>query len=78
MKAHWAPRNAAPTTHRGLALSGPVECLREMAADGVGLIDLVVAGDSMLKLDLFSRQAVLRASDRSVGRVQSSRAGPFD
>lgn len=68
VRAHRA-RAGVVTAHKsGVLVSGPIDCLLEMAADGVGLVDLIVAGDSMLKLGLFTRHALRSAASHWVGR----------
>lgn len=52
----------------GVPLSAPVACLLEMAADGLGLIDLVVAADSLLRLKRVTRDQLVAAATSYRGR----------
>jgi Protein of unknown function (DUF559) len=47
--AHFAGAGASTTFREGMRISTPTQAFLELAASGVGLIDLVVAGDSLVK-----------------------------
>ncbi len=68
IKAHRAPDAARPVQKAGLPVSSPVQCLLEMAGDGIGLVDLVVAGDGLLKLKRFGLADLKEAATRWSGR----------
>lgn len=68
IRAHRALQGAVVSQHQGLTVSSPLQALREMAADGVNLVDLVVAGDSLLKQHRFSLLELKAAAAGWVGR----------
>ena len=68
IKAHRASPNTVVVEHAGVRLSSPLDCLLEMAAAGVGLVDLVVAGDSLLKRKRFTLDQVKLAAAGWTGR----------
>ena len=47
--AHYANAGAQPTFRAGIRISTPTQAFLELAASGVGLVDLVIAGDSLVK-----------------------------
>jgi len=47
--AHHGPRRPARTSRKGLPISTPVQAFLDLASAGVELVDLVVAGDSLVK-----------------------------
>ncbi len=49
IRAHRSRAAAMTSVRDGIATSTPAQALLEMAGDGVGLIDLVVAGDGLVK-----------------------------
>ena len=51
----------------GVRLSSPEQVFCELAGTGVGLVDLVVAGDAMLKSKRASRKSLTVAVDRMTG-----------
>lgn len=68
IKAHRLRQAAIVQDHHGVALSPPLQALREMAADGVGLVDLVVAADSLLKKQRFTLAELKVAAAGWAGR----------
>ena len=68
IKAHRAAPHAVVTEHAGVRLSSPLDCLLEMASAGVGLVDLVVAGDSLLKRGRFTLNQLKQAANGWTGR----------
>lgn len=59
---------AEPTqTRNGVRLSSPDQVFCELASAGVGLVDLVVAGDAMLKHKRASLESLTKAVDRMMG-----------
>ena len=59
---------ADPTqTRNGVRLSSPDQVFCELAGAGVGLVDLVVAGDAMLKNKRASIESLTKAVDRMTG-----------
>ena len=61
--AHLGPASAQTTTCDGLAISTPVQAFLDLASVGVNLVDLVIAGDSLVKAnDLDPREFVAAAA----------------
>ncbi len=54
-------------TQNGIRLSSPDQVFCELASAGVGLVDLVVAGDAMLKRKRASLVSLTKAVDRMAG-----------
>lgn len=67
VKAHRAGRADQVRTRSGIPLSSPIECFRELAATGTGLVDLVVLGDSLVAAGHFSPKHLIRAAADWVG-----------
>ncbi|HEY5847931.1 MAG TPA: DUF559 domain-containing protein [Microlunatus sp.] len=57
----------AVTIRHGVRLSRPTQVFCELAAAGVGLVDLVVAGDAMVKKGLATLESLTRSVDRMSG-----------
>lgn len=68
IKAHRAAAGSRVIDHAGVRLSSPLDCLLEMASAGVGLVDLVVAGDSLLKRQRFTLDQLKHAATGWTGR----------
>lgn len=68
IKSHISATGDRSTTHRRLPVSPPIQAFLELAAVGVGLVALVVAGDSLVKKKRFSLDALIRACDTYTGR----------
>jgi hypothetical protein len=66
--AHLAADDAGVTVHRGLAISTPVQAFLDLASVGVSLIELVVAGDSLVKATKLDPAALIQAADTWSGR----------
>ena len=56
-----------PETRNGVRLSSPDQVFCELAGAGVGLVDLVVAGDAMLKNKRATIESLTKAVDRMTG-----------
>lgn len=54
-------------TRNGVRLSSPDQVFCELAGAGVGLVDLVVAGDAMLKHKRASLESLMKAVERMTG-----------
>ena len=48
IKAHLAHPDSAVVQHRGVRISTPQQAFLDLAASGVRLVDLVIAGDSLV------------------------------
>ena len=57
----------AVTIRQGVRLSRPTQVFCELAAAGVGLVDLVVAGDAMVKKGLATIESLRQSVDRMSG-----------
>jgi hypothetical protein len=68
IKAHRASASIEVMETAGVRLSSPLDCLLEMAASGIGLVDLVVAGDGLLKRERFSLEQLTFAAAGWTGR----------
>jgi hypothetical protein len=55
------------TVRHGLRISAPEQVFCELAAAGIGLVDLVVAGDTMLKKGLATLESLTRSVDSMSG-----------
>jgi hypothetical protein len=79
LRAHRSPTWAESTTHRGVLVSTPQQCFRELAAAGLGLIDLVVLGDTLVKGGHVTPRALVDAAAtwRGRGSRMARRAAGF-
>jgi very-short-patch-repair endonuclease len=66
--AHLAGEGAAITTCRGLSLSTPAQAFLDLASVGTSLVDLVIAGDSLVKATRLEPDALIEAADAWPGR----------
>ena len=66
--AHLANDQARVTTRYGLAISTPVQAFLDLAGVGVSLVDLVIAGDSLVKATMLDPAALVEAADAWSGR----------
>jgi very-short-patch-repair endonuclease len=66
--AHLAGKDVRVTTHHGLAISTPVQGFLDLASVGVSLIDLVIAGDSLVKATKLDPATLIEAADAWSGR----------
>jgi very-short-patch-repair endonuclease len=66
--AHLAGAGVRVTTRHGLAISTPVQAFLDLASVGVNLVDLVIAGDSLVKATKLSPAALVEAADEWHGR----------
>jgi very-short-patch-repair endonuclease len=66
--AHLASADVRVTTCRGLAISTPVQAFCDLASVGVSLIDLVIAGDSLVKATKLEPAALVEAVGAWSGR----------
>jgi hypothetical protein len=65
---HLAGAGVRVTTRYGLAISTPVQAFLDLASVGVGLVDLVIAGDSLVKATRLHPVALVEAADVWSGR----------
>ena len=66
--AHLAGDSARVTTRYGLAISTPVQAFLDLASLGVSLVDLVIAGDSLVKATRLNPASFVEAADAWSGR----------
>jgi hypothetical protein len=66
--AHLAGAGVRVTTRFGLPISTPAQAFLDLASAGVCLIDLVVAGDSLVKATKLDAAALVEAADAWTGR----------
>ncbi len=66
--AHFAGPAVRVTTRFGLAISTPVQAFLDLASVGVSLIDLVIAGDSLVKSTKLNPVALVEGADAWSGR----------
>lgn len=64
---HLADPATPSTRHRGVAISTPTQAFLELAATGVSLVDLVVAGDSLVKATRVAPQTFAAAAGEWTG-----------
>lgn len=79
LTAHRKPKWAQPTRRNGLLISSPEQCFRELAAAGLGLVDLVALGDAFVQQKRLTPEAlvVAAASWRGQGSGLARRAAGF-
>ncbi len=68
IRSHVAAAGSQVTTFRGLRISTPEQAFLDLAAAGVDLVDLVVAGDSLVKRKRTTPEALVSAAARWRGR----------
>lgn len=68
IQAHWSMTQASVIRLRGLPVSSPTQAFLELARLGVSLVDLVVAGDTLLKATGIERVAFVTAAESCHGR----------
>jgi hypothetical protein len=66
--AHLAGRDVRLTTRYGLPISTPVQAFLDLASVGTSLVDLVIAGDSLVKATKLDPVALVEAADAWSGR----------
>jgi very-short-patch-repair endonuclease len=66
--AHLAGAGVRVTTRYGLAISTPVQAFLDLASVGVSLVDLVIAGDSVVKATKLNPATLVEAADEWQGR----------
>jgi len=66
--AHRSPASPEVRTIDGMEVSTPSRCFCELAADGVGVVDLVVLGDSLVKAQEVTTDQLVDAAERWPGR----------
>jgi hypothetical protein len=66
--AHLAGADVRVTTRYGLAISTPVQAFLDLASVGVGLVDPVIAGDSLVKATKLDPVALVEAADTWSGQ----------
>lgn len=65
---HLADPRTPSTRHRGVAISTPTQAFLELAATGVSLVDLVIAGDSLVKATRVSPSTFIAAAREWTGQ----------
>lgn len=63
IRAHWSMSPPSVVRLRGLPVSSPTQAFLELAQVGVGLVDLVVAGDSLAKATRIRPEAFIAAAE---------------
>ena len=66
--AHLAGETVRVTTRHGLSISTPVQAFLDLASVGVSLVDLVIAGDSLVKATKVDPATLVEAADAWSGR----------
>jgi Protein of unknown function (DUF559) len=66
--AHLAGAAARTVSHRGLTMSTPAQSFLDLASVGVSLIDLVIAGDSLVKATGLDPGELVAAAEAWLGR----------
>lgn len=67
IRAHRARALTEVRLHDGITLSSPAQTVIEMASDGVGLLDLVVAADAMVRSGCLTLKELLAAAKTWTG-----------
>jgi hypothetical protein len=62
VRSHYRKGMAQTTLRKGLSISTPDQTLLDLAAGGVGLVDLVVVADGMIKAGHTSAQRLIDAA----------------
>lgn len=68
ISAHQTCDESDLVAHRGIRVSTPARCFCELATDGVGLVALVVADDSLVKSGAVTPPELIAAADNWPGR----------
>jgi very-short-patch-repair endonuclease len=68
LKCHYGNGRPQVTTLEGMLISTPEQSFLDLASVGVGLVDLVVAADSLIKVRSTTPEALLDAAARYGGR----------
>jgi len=66
--AHQSRDRSGLRVLKSMQLSSPARCFCEVACDGLGLVDLVVLGDSMVGAGVVNPQDLVHAADEWTGR----------
>lgn len=67
IKSHLRNAGSTTTIRSGVRISTPEQTFLDLAATGMGLVDLVIVGDMMLKADLITIAALIEAVDDWTG-----------
>lgn len=67
IQAHWSMTHASIVRLRGLRVSSPTQAFLELARLGVSLVDLVVAGDTLVKATGIKSVAFVTAAESCLG-----------
>lgn len=67
IRAHRAPTTSVAVEHQGVLLSPPLQTFTELATARLGLVDLVVYGDSLLKTRRTTPEGLSAAASTWVG-----------
>lgn len=62
LMVHLASEAAATTRFAGIPISTPEQCFLDVAADGANLVDLVILGDSLIKMKRTTRERLVAAA----------------
>jgi hypothetical protein len=65
VRSHRAPSGNTGVLHRGLLVSPPDEAFLDLAAAGVDLVELVIAGDSLVRARRTTPERLVEAANRS-------------
>ena len=66
--AHLGAPDAQTTVCGGIRLSTPAQAFCDLASAGVGLVDLVIAGDSLVRATRLTPETLVAAADAWAGR----------
>ena len=70
LKCHYGNGRPQVTRLDGMLISTPEQCLLDLASGGVGLVDLVVAAESLIKERRTTPEALVEAAARYEGRLK--------
>jgi Protein of unknown function (DUF559) len=65
--AHYCDPGGTTSSFHGVAVSTPTQAFLELAATGASLVDLVIAGDSLVKVTQLTPEAFIEAADECLG-----------
>jgi hypothetical protein len=68
VRSHYRTTPAQTTLRKGLPISTPEQTFLDLAAAGVGLVDLVVVADGLIKADHTSSEGLIEAAVQWSGR----------
>ena len=68
VRSHYRKHSVQTTLRNGLPISTPEQTFLDLAAVGVGLVDLVVVADGMIKAGHTSRERLIEAAEQWNGR----------